>query len=108
MLRYFKRNLPIAVAAGLTSILTQLSTPVAAMLEQRLVDNIIARDFQGFSNQLLYSGLLVLVSALLYWLSAEPKNSFRSVLKSPFETISLKRPCLNLTACFSRQIPHSR
>lgn len=58
LLRYFKRNLPIAVAAGLTSILTQLSTPVAAMLEQRLVDNIIARDFQGFSNQLLYSGLL--------------------------------------------------
>ena len=77
MLRYFKRNLPIAVAAGLTSILTQLSTPVAAMLEQRLVDNIIARDFQGFSNQLLYSGLLVLVSALLYWLSARTQKQFQ-------------------------------
>lgn len=77
MLRYFKRNLPIAVAAGLTSILTHLSTPVAAMLEQRLVDNIIARDFQGFSNQLLYSGLLVLVSALLYWLSARTQKQFQ-------------------------------
>ena len=77
MLRYFKRYFPIAVAAGLASILTQLSTPIAAILEQHLVDNIIAGDFQGFSNQLFRSGLLVLVSALLYWLSARTQKQFQ-------------------------------
>ena len=77
MFRYFKRSLPLAIAAALASILTQLSTPIAAILEQRLIDNILAGDFPGFSRQLLCSSLLVLAAALLYWLSARTQKRFQ-------------------------------
>ena len=54
MLRYFKRNLGLAVLALGISILARLSTPVVAMMEQQMIDRIIQGDLTGFYHQLFY------------------------------------------------------
>ena len=77
MLRYFKRNLGLAVLALGISILARLSTPAVAMMEQQMIDRIIQGDLTGFYHQLFWAGGIVIAAALLYFLNARTQKRFQ-------------------------------
>ena len=77
MLRYFKRNLGLAVIALGISVLARLSTPVVAMMEQQMIDRITQGDLTGFYHQLFWAGGIVITAALLYFLNALTQKRFQ-------------------------------
>lgn len=78
MLRYYKRNAMLAAAAILITILTRLLTPVAAVLEQQIIDTIIEGDFNAFYKKLIAAGIIVAVAALIYWVNAVAQKDFQT------------------------------
>ncbi len=77
MFRYFKRNLPLCIVALSISILTQLCMPLAALMEQQMIDLITAGDLAGFQKTLFLAGGVVLATALLYFLNALTQKKFQ-------------------------------
>lgn len=77
MFRYFKRNLPFAIAALSISILTQLCAPLAALMEQKMIDLVTLGNMKEFQNMLGFAGCIVFASALLYFLNALTQKRFQ-------------------------------
>lgn len=77
MFRYFKRNFPLAATALVVSILVQLCTPFAALMEQQMIDQITAGNLTGFQKSLLLAGSVVIASACLYFLNALTQKKFQ-------------------------------
>ena len=76
MIRYFKRHALSVISALLLGILTQLLTPVSAVLEQRMVDLIVSGDMQAFLNLLWAAGAMVTGIAFCYFLSSTVEKQF--------------------------------
>lgn len=77
MFRYFKQNLFLAIAALIVSTLTRMCTPITALIEQQMIDNITRANLAGFQKMLLWGGCIVLSSALLYFLNALTQKKFQ-------------------------------
>lgn len=77
MFRYFRRNLPLVIVALWICIFAQLSVPVVAMIEQRMIDIIINGNMEGFYGELLWAGGIVAITALLYYFNALTQKRFQ-------------------------------
>lgn len=78
MYRYMKRHYKIAIIAILLSILAQIITPVSVVLEQRILDYIIAGDMVNFIKILWLVATGVLMSVCTYYLKALAVNKLKS------------------------------
>ena len=78
MLRYYKRHKLLVIATMGISILTQLLTPVSAIMQQRIIDLITAGNMDGFRQMLWVAGAIVLGTALAYFLGALTEKSFEA------------------------------
>lgn len=54
MFRYYRRNWGLAVVALSAGILHQLCTPLVAVMEQKLVDYVVAGNMEAFCESMLY------------------------------------------------------
>ncbi len=79
MLRYFKKHMVLASAALLLRILTQLLTPLSAVLEQRLIDLIVSGNISGFLRFLWIASIGVLAIAMGYFLNGIAEKWFTAV-----------------------------
>lgn len=50
MFRYMKRHSILALLALCISIITQITTPVSAVLEQNMIDSIVQGDMESFQK----------------------------------------------------------
>ena len=76
MFRYFKRHILLVTAALMLGILTQLLTPISAILEQRMIDLIISGDMVGFSDSLWIAGAVVIGVAFCYFFNGMAEKCF--------------------------------
>ncbi len=76
MLRYFKKHILLVLSALLLGILTQLLTPVSAIMEKRMIDLIVSGNIPGFLNLLWIAGAVVLGMASCYFLSGITQKCF--------------------------------
>lgn len=60
MIRYFKRHILLVAAALLLGVLTQLLTPISAVMEQKMIDHILVGDMAGFRGSLWGAGAVVI------------------------------------------------
>lgn len=79
MLRYFKRHFVLSSLAVLLGILTQLLTPLSAVMEQRMIDLVVSGDLSGFLRFLWVAGIVVLGIALGYFLDGISEKWFTAV-----------------------------
>ena len=63
--RYMKQNYKLALLALLLCIIVQIVSPIAAILEQKLIDYIIAGDTDSFLRILWYVAALVVVGCIV-------------------------------------------
>lgn len=70
MFRYYKKNWVLAVVALSAGILHQLCTPLVAVMEQKLVDYVVAGNMEAFCESMLFTGLVVLFGAGIYFMDA--------------------------------------
>lgn len=77
MFRYFRRHLPLAIAALFISMLTPITIPIAALMERQMIDLIIAGDLKAFQEKLILAGVIVAMTALAYFLNALIQKSFQ-------------------------------
>lgn len=77
MFRYYKRNFPLALFALIISILTALTTPVVALLEQRMIDLITTGKIDEFKKMLILAGVIVVATALAYFCNALTQKKFK-------------------------------
>ncbi len=78
MLRYYKKHF-VLVALGLTfSIISQLLTPISAVMEQKMIDLIIGGDMQGFLGFLWIAGVIVMGMALCALISGIAERFFNA------------------------------
>ena len=78
ILRYMKRNYKWALLALLLCIIVQIVSPIAAILEQKLIDYIIAGDTDSFQQILWYVAALVVVTAGAHSLYALAVKKYKS------------------------------
>ena len=76
MLRYFKKHILLVMAALLLGILTQLLTPVSAVMEKRMIDLIVSGNISGFLNLLWIAGAVVLGMAFCFFLNGIAEKWF--------------------------------
>lgn len=76
--RYMKRNYKLAILALLLCIIVQIVSPIAAILEQKLVDYIIAGDTDSFLRILWCVAALVVITAGAHYLYALAVNKYKS------------------------------
>lgn len=76
--RYMKQNYKWARWALLLCIIVQIVTPIAAILEQELIDYIIAGDTDSFLRILWYVAALVVVTACAHYLYALAVNKYKA------------------------------
>lgn len=76
MLRYFKKHIAFSSAAILLAILTQLLTPLSAVLEQRMIDLVVSGNISGFLSFLWVAGIAVLGIAMGYFLDGIAEKWF--------------------------------
>ncbi len=78
MLRYYKKHF-VLVALGLAfSIISQLLTPISAVMEQKMIDLIIGGDMQGFLGFLWIAGVIVMGMALCALVSGISERFFNA------------------------------
>lgn len=77
MSRYFKNNLPLVLFALIVSILTALTTPVVALMEQRMIDLITSGKIEAFRKSLILAGVVVVITALVYFCNALAQKKFK-------------------------------
>lgn len=76
MLRYYRKHFAL-VALGLTfSIISQMLTPISAIMEQRMIDLIVKGDMQGFLGFLWIAGAIVMGMALCALISGISERFF--------------------------------
>lgn len=76
--RYMKQNYKWALLALLLCIIVQIVSPIAAILEQKLIDYIIAGDTDSFLRILWYVAALVVVTAGAHYLYALAVNKYKA------------------------------
>lgn len=76
MLRYFKRHIALSSAAILLGILTQLLTPLSAVMEQRMIDLIVSENITDFLRFLWVAGIVVLGISMGYFLDGTVEKWF--------------------------------
>ena len=76
--RYMKRNYRLALFALLLSVTVQIVSPIAAILQQKLVDYMIAGDTDRFLRILRYVAVLVVVTAGAHYLYALTVNKYKA------------------------------
>lgn len=76
MLRYFRRYWLLAAATLSISIITQLLSPVSALMQQRMIDYITAGDLDAFRRTLYLAAVLVLGVAISCFLGAMTQKRF--------------------------------
>lgn len=76
--RYMKRNCKLAVLALLLCIIVQIVSPISAILEQKLIDYMIAGDSDRFLKILWYVAALVVVTAGAHYLYALAVNKYKA------------------------------
>lgn len=78
MFRYMKKHSILALSALCISIITQITTPVSAVLEQNMIDSIVSGDMEGFRKMLWYVALIALGTGAAYYLKALTENKFKA------------------------------
>lgn len=81
MFRYMKRHFILALLALCISIITQITAPVSAVLEQNIIDSIVSGDMEGFRKMLWYVALIALATGAAYYLKALTENRFKPDLR---------------------------
>lgn len=76
--RYMKQNYKLALLALLLCIIVQIVSPIAAILEQKLIDYIIAGDTDSFLRILWYVAALVVATAGAHYLYALAVNKYKA------------------------------
>ncbi len=76
MIRYFKKHIALSASAILLGILSQLLTPLSAVLEQRMIDLIVSGDMSGFLRFLWVASIAVLGIAMGYFLDGIAEKWF--------------------------------
>lgn len=76
--RYMKQNYKLALLALLLCIIVQIVSPIAAILEQQLIDYIIAGNTDSFLRILWYVAALVVVTAGAHYLYALAVNKYKA------------------------------
>jgi len=76
MIRYFKRHILLVAAALTLGIITQLLTPLSAIMEQRMIDLIISGDMVGFFGSLWIAGAVVIGVAFCYFFNGMAEKCF--------------------------------
>ena len=76
--RFMKRNYKLTLLALLLCIIVQVVSPIAAILEQQLVDYIIDGDIDNFLKVLWYVAALVIITAIAHYLYALAVNKFKA------------------------------
>lgn len=77
MFRYYKRNAVLALLAILFTILTQLSSPIIAVMEQRIIDIILSGKIASFAIKLIPTGIVIVLTTLFYWINAITQKKFQ-------------------------------
>lgn len=78
MLRYIKKHAVLAFLSVLVSIIAQITMPISAVLEQKMIDFIVQRNMDGFAKMLWYAAMVVLATGIAYFLEALTANKFRA------------------------------
>jgi ABC-type bacteriocin/lantibiotic exporter with double-glycine peptidase domain len=78
MFRYTKKHALLALFSLFLGILSSITQPVSAVLEQQLIDNIVAGNLQGFYTILWYVALVVLIAVSTYYIQALVQNKFKA------------------------------
>ncbi len=78
MFRYMKRHYILALLALFISIITQITAPISAVLEQNMIDFIVQGDMEGFRKMLWYVALIALTTGVAYYLKALTENRFKA------------------------------
>lgn len=76
MFRYFKKHILLVSAALALGILTQLLTPISAIMEQRMIDLIISGDLTGFLSSLWVAGAVVIGVTFSYFFNGTSERWF--------------------------------
>ena len=76
--RYMKRNYKLALWALLLCITVQIVSPIATILEQKLIDYIIVGDTDSFLRILGYVAALVVITAGAHYLYALAVNKYKA------------------------------
>ncbi len=77
MIRYARKYHGLVAAAVVLAILTQVLMPVSAVLEQKLIDNVINGDLAGFLNVLWYVVAVVLISTVACFVNTMVTKSYK-------------------------------
>ncbi len=78
MLRYYKKHLLLVSSALVFSVISQLLTPISAIMEQKMIDLIIGGDMQGFVGFLWITGAIVMGMALCALISGISERFFNA------------------------------
>lgn len=76
MFRYFKRHVLLVVAVLMLGIMTQLLTPISAIMEQQMIDLIISGDMAGFGGSLWIAGAVAVSVAFCYFFNGMAEKCF--------------------------------
>lgn len=77
MLRYYKRNFALVLASVILGTLATLTTPVVALMEQRMIDLITAGKLDEFRQSLILAGSVVVGTAAVYFCSGLMQRKFK-------------------------------
>lgn len=108
MIRYFRKHIALSSAALLLGILTQLLTPLSAVMEQRMIDLVVSGNISGYLSYLWVAGIVVLGIAAGYfldgiaekWFTAEFWESLRNDLYDGIMKMSVTRFAQKDTAVY--------
>lgn len=103
MLRYIKRHSILALLALCISIITQITTPVSAVLEQNMIDSIVSGDMESFRKMLWYVALIALATGAAYYLKALTENKFKARFTEDLRNDLYDGIMRKGTACFQAQ-----
>lgn len=78
MLRYYRKHFVLVALALTFSIISQLLTPISAIMEQKMIDLIVKGDMQGFLGFLWIAGAIVMGMALCALISGISERFFNA------------------------------
>lgn len=78
MLRYYKKHFVLITLGLVFTIISQLLTPISAIMEQKMIDLIISGDMWGFIGFLWIAGAIVMGMALCALISGISERFFNA------------------------------
>lgn len=78
MLRYYKKHFALVALALVFSLISQLLTPISAIMEKKMIDLIVTGDMQGFLGFLWIAGAIVMGMALCALVSGISERFFNA------------------------------